>query len=131
MNVCDTREWVQRRRLGNGADDPEKRGCVPLRQVFKDSRNPNRIQMKYLVRRVAEVSPGFWLATRGRKIVGNSEVIIMVEGWFANKPAIKINAGVVDTFFNLWKHLPPGTEVWDRETNKTAISFVDQNSVSN
>ena len=108
-----------------------KRGCVPLRQVFKDSRNPNRIQMKYLVRRVAEVSPGFWLATRGRKVVGKSELIIMAEGWFANKPAIKINAGVADTFFDLWKHLPPGTEVWDRDTNKTSISFVDHNSVSN
>jgi len=105
------------------------RGCVPLRQVFRDKRRPKLARIQFQVRRVTEVSPGFWVATRGRRIEPRSEIIVIVNGWVNNKPAIKVNAGVPDEFFDLWKHLPPGTEVW-RDTDTMAWSFVDQNSVS-
>ena len=84
--------------------------------------------MEFKARRVTEVSPGFWMATRGRKITPKSEIIVIVNGWVNNEPAIKVNAGVPDEFFDLWKHLPPGTEVWT-DKDKMTWSFVDQNSV--
>ena len=106
-----------------------ERGCVPLRQVYRDRRRPQFVIIQFQVRRVTEVSPGFWVATRGRKIVPKSEIIIYVEGWVNNEPAIKVNAGVPDEFFDLWKHLPPGTEVWMNLHSRT-WNFVDQNTAS-
>ncbi len=110
-----------------------ERGCVPLRQIFHDERNPKQTMLVFLVRKVHEVSPGFWVATRGRKfniltpgaaeLTGTNEKIVLVQGWESDKPAIRVNAGVPDGFFDLWKNLPPGTSLSDRDKNQSRIVF--------
>jgi hypothetical protein len=117
-----------------------KRGCVPLRQIFYDERNPKQIVMVFLVRRVTEVAPSFWVATRGRKfnsptpgvakLTGSNEKIILVTGWESNKPTIRINADVPDKFFDLWQNLPPGTRLWDKDKDETRIVFVGTDPVT-
>ena len=84
--------------------------------------------MVFLVEQVDEVSPGLWLATRGRKlvgprpgvpeVVGGAEHTIVVSGT-VDEPSIRVNAGVDDDFFDLWEWLSPGTTCWDKDANKT------------
>ena len=116
-----------------------ERGCVPLRQIFHDERNPKLTVLVFLVRKVYEVAPGFWVATRGRKfnvltpgaalLTGTNENIILVPGWESASPAIRVNAGVPERFFDLWQSLPPGTTLWDQDSNETEIVFLGEGSV--
>ena len=115
-----------------------ERGGVPLRHAYHTtSLTSDRPTMIFLVEQVAEVSPGLWLATRGRKIVaphpgspetvGGIEHTMFVSG-AVGEPSIRINAGVDDDFFDLWKSLPPGTMCWDKDTGKSWTVFLPRSA---
>ncbi len=113
-----------------------ERGCVPLRQVYYDRANPKQILMVFLVEKAAQVAPGLWVATRGRKILGPSassaaltggqETILFVKNWEDSSPAFQVNGGVPDEFFDLWRRLPPGTELWDQDRGRTTVVALEE-----
>ena len=103
---------------------------VPLRQVFHGG--TEKAIMEFVVEKVAKVSPGLWFATRGRHIVyprvriqgippDGAEKVVRLARY---KPSIAVNTGVDDRFFDLWKRLPPGTRLWDQDTDETRIVSV-------
>jgi hypothetical protein len=106
-------------------------GCVPLRQVYYDRASPKQILMVFLAEKTAQVAPGIWVVTRGRKILrpaahsdvltGGQETILFVKNWEGSSPAFRINGRVQDEFFDLWRHLPPGTELWDQDHGPTTV----------
>jgi hypothetical protein len=104
-----------------------ERGFLPLRQVYYAQPDYDAILMEFRIENAIELKQGLWFAVKGRKTVypalknvpelrSLSEHVMEVDGWKEGKPALLINQGVPDSFFELWLHVPPGTVVWDKDT---------------
>ena len=93
-----------------------ERGFLPVRQVYYDGRTPPQVQMEFTVEQAVQVQDGLWFAVRGRKKVAGSEYVMTVDGMGEGKPALSLNAGVEDGFFDLWQNLPAGTPLFDTTT---------------
>ncbi len=104
--------------------DPQQ-GFLPIKVVYFLRSTP---LMESDIYTSKEVLPGLWMPLRGRKYVyfrkdspyirENQEHIMIVDSADSETPAIAVNTGVKDDFFDLWKHLPPGTLLIDKQTRK-------------
>ena len=100
--------------------DPQ-RGYLPVRnEIYGGSEDPY-VLSRSIIEEAIEVAPNLWVPTRstcktGGKSTGKwmcqykLEVNLLDNG----KPDVAINSGVRDEFFDLWRRLPPGTEVYDK-----------------
>ena len=122
--------------IGAHGDKPEAtiwldpaRGCLPIRQVFYVRPQMSKVLMEYRIDEAVEVRPSLWMAVRGYKVV--YPVIAMVPqlcdyeltvdkdksgAW-----QIAVLNSVGDDVFDLWKKLPPGTALFDRDHGKMAL----------
>jgi hypothetical protein len=108
------------------------RGFLPMRHVwFAPSAKPD---MEFSIEEAAEVAHGFWFATRGRKLLhadgrmikGECEWRLVVDTDAAGKPKISVNAGIENNFFDIWRRLPSGTLLVDKQANRaTAVGDKD------
>ena len=108
-----------------------ERGFLPLRQVhYVVISGERRVGMELMVDEAVMVAQDMWFAVSGRKRVhaippkiAEAEFVIDVEGWRGGRPAIHVNREVPDDLFDLFEHLPPGTELTDVSTGKvTTVS---------
>lgn len=102
------------------------RGFLPLRSVYYSKPDFEQVVMEFFIEEAVEAGEGLWFAVKGRKKVNpvhdgidTGEYVLEVDGWQDSNPAIAVNTGVKDEFFDLWKHLPPGTELWDKDADIT------------
>jgi len=101
-----------------------ERGCLVMRQVYHSSGDTAYPQMVFVTDAAVEVGLGFWLASKGRKTVnprpgvpetaGGMQSTMVVASWSSDQPSLRVNAGVDDAVFDLWRDLPAGTQVWDQ-----------------
>jgi len=108
--------------------DPAQ-GFLPIQVlIFGGTGLDSRPMMETTIDQAKEVLPGFWVPLHGRKVLnttfsdhngvldaayqeGAAEYTLEVDGCNTDHPAIIVNSGVADDFFELWKRLPAGTRV--------------------
>jgi hypothetical protein len=101
---------------------------LPLKIHYFSVSN-GRLLIEFIVHEVFEAADGLWfpvLATRKlypvlSSITEEGERRMQVDGWREGRPDLRVNTGVPDDFFDLWKRLPPGTLLVDRDA-QTAIT---------
>lgn len=120
---CDVVDFVlDGRRLLTAWVDAD-RGCLPLRWVLRPRTGEDRALLEFEVQEVTEAAPGLWLPIRGTKRVHaqgtgrptDMNLLFQMEVQRDNHDQLllKVNAPLDDAVFNLWEHVPGGTEVWD------------------
>ncbi|MBC7833473.1 MAG: hypothetical protein H7Y88_00025 [Phycisphaerales bacterium] len=97
------------------------RGCLPMRQWYYDASGV--VAMELVCLEAQEAAPGIWLPVIGQKNVGiipgmpETETALtfnmVVDGAETGEAQLTINGGVSDEEFELWDHLPAGTELFD------------------
>jgi hypothetical protein len=98
------------------------RGLLPLRSIYREQPDFERIAMECLIEEAIEVEEGLWLAVKGRKTVNPArgidagEYVLQVDHQTDGSFAVSVNSGITDEFFDLWKHLPLGTRLRDKDT---------------
>jgi beta-lactamase regulating signal transducer with metallopeptidase domain len=106
-----------------------QRGFLPMRQVFYTKPGGDEILMLFDIEEARDLGNGLWFPVYGRKLVNpvpgmpeisaGIECVMEVDGWREGKPALTVNQGVKDEFFDLWKRLPPGTMLKDMDAGDT------------
>jgi|GEM_PF-3311617 len=104
-----------------------ERGFLPLRHIYRIRPKYDAIIMKFSIEEAIQLKEGLWFAVKGRKMVYPAvnipeigpglEHVMEVDGWKEGEPALYINQGISDSFFDLWLHLPIGTFVWDKDND--------------
>jgi len=98
-----------------------ERGFLPVRSVSYTQPDFKKTQLQYVIDESVEIEECLWFAVKGRKSVyggmAPTEYVLEVDGWKDGNPSIAVNTGIEDEFFDLWKRLPPGTRVWDRDAD--------------
>jgi hypothetical protein len=100
------------------------RGCLPMRQRYFGGGETDAAVMEFTVGEAIEASPGVWVPVSGTKGVtyppgappGSPwvfEHVMTMDRRPDGTPAVAVNSGVRDDFFNLADRLPPGTRVGD------------------
>ncbi|UCG49647.1 MAG: hypothetical protein JSU94_07670 [Phycisphaerales bacterium] len=103
-----------------------ERGFLPLRQLYYGGPERADILMELSIEKAVEVREGLWMAVCGRKkthplpgvpqLDRPFEMVLEVDGWREGKPALAVNSGLSDEYFDLWKRLPLGTTLMDLDT---------------
>jgi hypothetical protein len=102
------------------------RGFLPMRHVWFAPPEYAKPDMEFSIEEAAEVAHGFWFATRGRKLLHadgrmierECEWQLVVDTDAAGKPKISVNRGIENDFFDIWRRLPPGTLLVDKQANR-------------
>lgn len=113
------------------------RGFLPIRHTYYlapvEGGGP---VIEFLIEEAVEVADTVWIPVYGKKIAyvrdpnqpeqRHRQVhVLEVDGWREGRPNIQINTGIEDAKFDLWKHLPPGTTVYD---NMAGIMWATNNA---
>ncbi len=102
------------------------RGFLPIKQVYYGGKGLQQVTIEFVIEEAVELQEGMWFAVRGFKRArpaaeaipeGRWQVVrpIKVDGVEEGTPAIAVNTGVEDEFFDLWKSLPLGTTLQDMD----------------
>ena len=103
------------------------RGFLPLRHVWFNGPDFEKVLMEFDVEEAVEIPPGVWCTTVGRKLLhpDGSKFIkqecewrMVVDRGPDRQPKIRLNGGIDDGVFEPWRTLPPGTWLIDDRTRK-------------